>query len=89
MPAIPAGKFASKVQISDHTAKWIIGLGIFLVALGLFLLFSPKLPGWLGRLPGDILVKKPGMTFYFPLATSILVSVLLTLIFWLIRKFQG
>jgi len=74
------------VQISEHTAKWVIALGIFLVIAGIFFLFSPKLPGWLGRLPGDILIKKPGMTVYFPIMTSIVVSVLLSLVFWLMRR---
>ncbi len=77
------------MQISEHTAKWIIGLGLFLVLAGLFFLFSPRLPGWLGRLPGDIRVERPGFSFYFPLMTSILISVLLTVVLWVIRRFQG
>jgi hypothetical protein len=75
------------VQISEHTAKWIIALGLILVLAGVFFLFWPRRPGWLGRLPGDILIKKPGLTVYFPIATSILASLILSLIFWLMRKF--
>lgn len=63
----------------------LIGGGLLILA-GLFFILSPKIP-FLGRLPGDILVKRPNFTFYFPLATSILLSVLFSLVMWLIRRF--
>ncbi|WP_279384257.1 DUF2905 domain-containing protein [Geotalea toluenoxydans] len=47
--------------------------------------FAGKIP-WLGRLPGDIYIKRENFSFYFPLATSILVSLLLSLILWLFRR---
>lgn len=59
--------------------KTIIIFGVVLVVLGVLLVASPKIP-FLGKLPGDVLIKKDGFTFYFPLATSILISILLTLI---------
>lgn len=65
--------------------KILIIFGVVSIIIGGLLMFSGKVP-WLGRLPGDILVQKKNFTFYFPLATSILLSILLTLIFWLIRK---
>jgi hypothetical protein len=65
----------------QHIGKFFIILGIIIIAVGMLLLLSGKLP-WLGRLPGDILIQKKNFTFYFPLATSILVSMLLTFIFW-------
>ncbi len=65
--------------------KLLILFGIFIVLIGLFLLLSDKLP-WVGRLPGDILIKKDRFTFYFPLATCILLSLLLTFIFWILRR---
>jgi hypothetical protein len=65
----------------QHIGKFFIILGIIIIAVGTVLLLSGKLH-WLGRLPGDILVQKKNFTFYFPLAPSILVSILLTLIFW-------
>jgi len=46
---------------------------------------SPKIP-WLGHLPGDIVIKREKFTFYFPLGTSILISIILTLILYLFRK---
>ncbi len=69
--------------------KILIGLGVVLVAIGLLVILRPKLPGlgggwgWLGRLPGDILIKRDTFTFYFPLATSLLISVALSLLFYL------
>lgn len=65
--------------------KMLIIFGVVSVVIGGILMLSGKVP-WLGRLPGDILVQKKNVTFYFPLATSILVSILLTLVFWLIKK---
>ena len=63
-------------------ARFLILLGVILVVLGLALLLLPKIPG-LGRLPGDIVIKRGNFTFYFPLGTCILVSLILSLIFWL------
>jgi hypothetical protein len=63
----------------------LIVAGAVLVALGVLLTLAGKLPG-VGRLPGDILYRRGNFTFYFPLATSILLSLLLTLIFWLLRR---
>lgn len=60
-------------------------IGAVVMGLGALLLLSGKLP-WIGRLPGDIIVQKKNFTFYFPIATSILLSILLTLIFWLIGR---
>jgi hypothetical protein len=65
----------------QHIGKFFVILGIIIIAVGALLLLSGKLP-WIGRLPGDILIQKKNITFYFPLATSILVSILLTFIFW-------
>ena len=63
-------------------AKLLILAGVVLVGLGLVLMMG--LP--LGRLPGDFVVRRGSFTFYFPLATSILVSVVLTLVFTLLRR---
>jgi hypothetical protein len=70
--------------VSD-LARFLILLGVILVVLGLALLLLPKIPG-LGRLPGDIIIKRENFTFYFPLGTCILVSLILSLIFWLMRR---
>jgi len=66
----------------DSFGKILIVIGIGFVALGaLFLLF--KHVPFLGKLPGDILIQKKNFTFYFPLATSILLSIFLSLILYL------
>lgn len=65
--------------------KSLIVFGLIIAVLGVVLTFAGKIP-WLGRLPGDIYVKRDNFTFYFPLATSILISVILSLILWLLRK---
>jgi hypothetical protein len=64
--------------------KFLALLGLVMVVLGVLLMVSEKLPLGLGRLPGDIVIKKENFTFYFPIATSILISVLLTLVLNLI-----
>ncbi len=65
-------------------SKILVVLGIVLIILGLAWPFLGKLP--LGRLPGDLLVQKKDFTFYFPLATSLLLSVLLSLLLWVLSK---
>lgn len=64
--------------------KLLIIFGLILVAVGFSWPWLQKLP--LGRLPGDILIRREGFQFFFPLTTCILVSIILTLLFWLFRK---
>ena len=66
--------------------KILILFGFLLVILGIFVSFFEKIP-YLGKLPGDIYVKKGNFTFYFPLASCLLMSIILSLIFYLISKF--
>jgi Protein of unknown function (DUF2905) len=65
--------------------KLLIVAGAVLIALGVLFQLGARLP-WLGRLPGDILVRREGFTFYFPLTTGILVSLALSLLLWLLRR---
>jgi hypothetical protein len=65
--------------------KLLIMLGAFVILIGLLLLIGEKIP-WIGRLPGDIIIRKKNFTFYFPLTTSILISIILTLLFTVFRK---
>lgn len=65
--------------------KTLIIFGIVLMGVGLLLTFVNKMP-FLGKLPGDICIQKKNFTFYFPLATSLLISVILSLIFWLFSR---
>ena len=65
--------------------KMLILLGVFIILIGLLLMIGDKIP-WVGKLPGDIIIKKEKFSFYFPLTTSILISLILTLLFWILRK---
>jgi hypothetical protein len=65
-------------------AKWLITLGIILVVLGVLWPLLTKLG--LGSLPGDFRVERKGYSFYFPLTTSIIVSLVITLILWIFRR---
>ena len=60
--------------------KTLIIVGTVIVLLGVLMTFTGKIP-WLGRLPGDIYIKRGNFTFYFPLATSIILSIIISLIF--------
>jgi uncharacterized protein HemY len=62
----------------------LIVIGLLIVAVGLAWPWISKLP--LGRLPGDIIVDRPGFKFFMPITTMIIVSVVLSLILWLLRK---
>ncbi len=64
--------------------RMIVYFGLILVIVGLVVMALGGLGVRLGRLPGDFVVRRPGFTFYFPLATSIVVSLLLTLILWIV-----
>ena len=65
--------------------KTLIVIGLLVAVLGLLITLAGKLP-WIGRLPGDITIKRDNFTFYFPLATSILLSLLLSFLLWLFRR---
>jgi len=65
--------------------KILILFGLIIAGIGAVVLLGAKIP-FLGRLPGDILIRRKNFTFYFPLATCIIISIILTLIFWLLRR---
>jgi len=69
----------------SELGRALIVLGVVIVVLGLVLVFFDRVP-WIGRLPGDIHVQRGNWTFYFPLGTSILLSIFLTLVLWLIGR---
>ena len=72
--------------MNAQIGKMIILAGVFLVIIGLVFLFSERIP-FVGRLPGDIHIRRGNFQFYFPLATSIALSVVLTILFWLFSRF--
>lgn len=65
--------------------RMFIVLGVIFILVGLGFMFGDKIP-FLGKLPGDILVKKERFSFYFPITTSIIISIILTILFSLFRK---
>ena len=65
-------------------SRFLIGLGLVILLAGLLWPVLTKLG--LGRLPGDIVIQRDGFTFYFPLVTSLLLSAVLSLIFWLFGR---
>jgi len=65
--------------------KMLIAIGLLLTAVGIYLTLGGRLPA-LGRLPGDLRFERDGFGFYFPLTTSLLISLFFSLLFWLFRK---
>jgi len=73
--------------VSD-LGRLLVILGIVLVGLGLLLTLSGRLNLPIGRLPGDIVYRGKNTTFYFPLATTLLLSILLSLVFYVVSRFR-
>jgi len=70
-------------EMSDffHLGRMLIIIGLILAAVGVLFLLGGRIP-WLGRLPGDILYRGKNVTFYFPIVTSIVVSIILSLVLY-------
>ena len=68
--------------------RTLLMLGVFILLVGAFFYFGGKLPFRLGRLPGDIVHKGEHSTFYFPIVTCLVLSVGLSLLFWLVSRFR-
>ena len=73
--------------MNAETGKWIIGAGILVLIAGILIYFFHDKLQWFGKLPGDIRVEKGNTRFYFPVVTMIIVSVLLTVIVNIIKRF--
>ena len=73
------------MQGLDSLARMLILFGLILAVVGGLILFVGKVP-FIGRLPGDIYIQRKNFSFYFPLTTSILLSILLTILFSLFRR---
>lgn len=71
--------------MSPHPGKLLIALGIILIIAGLLLTFVGKIP-LLGKLPGDIRIERENFSFYFPLGTCLLISLILSAAYWLFRR---
>ena len=73
--------------------KILIGIGVGVIALGILMVLVDRIPGlgsvfgWFGKLPGDISIKRDNFSFYFPLSTSIALSIILSLLFYIVGWF--
>lgn len=67
------------------TGKGLIIIGIVVLMAGLFMTYGPRIP-YLGKLPGDIYYKKETFVFYFPLATSIVISLIISLVLYILSR---
>ncbi len=73
--------------MNSQTGKWIIAAGILIIVIGIIIYFFHDKLNWLGKLPGDIRIEKENFRFYFPITTMIIVSVLLTILINVFKKF--
>jgi hypothetical protein len=64
----------------------LLFIGVILVLVGIIIYFFHDKLGWIGRLPGDIRVERPGFRLYIPITTMLLASIVLSLLLWVIRK---
>jgi hypothetical protein len=71
----------------SQLGKLLIFAGIVMLVLGVSFYWNDKIP-WLGKLPGDILVKKKNFTFYFPIVTCLVISLILTLLFFVFNRLK-
>jgi uncharacterized protein HemY len=70
----------------SYFGKILIFSGFLLILIGLVFSFAGKIP-YFGKLPGDIYIKRENFTFYFPITTCILISIIISIIFYLISRF--
>lgn len=70
-----------------ETGKWIIIAGVLIVLIGVIVYFFHDKLGWIGRLPGDIRIERENFRFYFPFTTMLLLSVVVSLLIRLIKRF--
>ena len=73
--------------MDQNTGKYIIFIGIAIVVIGVLIYFLHDKLHWIGRLPGDIRIERENFRFYFPIVTMIVISLVLTLVINLIKKF--
>jgi hypothetical protein len=76
------------MDLQRDLGRTLVILGLILAGAGTLVYFSPKLPFRLGQLPGDIVHRGEHSTFYFPITTSILVSVVFSFVLWLISQLR-
>jgi hypothetical protein len=71
----------------QHPAWVLVIVGVLIAVIGFVWLLLPSIP-WLGKLPGDIAIERENLRVYIPLATCVLLSLVLTAVLWLVRHFS-
>ena len=76
--------------MTDHAGfgRTLVGIGLVIAGVGLVWILAPSI-SWLGRLPGDIRIERENFRLYLPLITCLLLSLILSLVVWLVRLFKG
>jgi hypothetical protein len=72
--------------MNRNLGLYILSFGVILVVVGIIIYFFHDKLGWIGRLPGDIRVERPGFRLYIPITTMLLASVVLSVVLWLIKR---
>ena len=73
--------------MNSETGKWVIATGALIMLVGLVIYFFHDKFHWIGRLPGDIRIENENSRFYFPITTMIILSILITIMVNIIKKF--
>jgi len=73
--------------MNSQTGKWIIVAGVIIIVAGVIIYFFHDKLNWLGKLPGDIRIEKENFRFYFPITTMIIISIVLTLLINILKRF--
>lgn len=73
--------------MNPQTGKWIIVAGVIIVIIGVLVYFFYDKLNWLGKLPGDIRIERENFRFYFPVVTMIIISIVLTILINIFKKF--
>jgi hypothetical protein len=76
----------TRLYLMQEVGRFVVIIGLLLVVAGVILWRFPSLLSWMGKLPGDISVQKGNFSFYFPVITCIVVSLVVTLLSWLFRR---
>lgn len=73
--------------MNPQTGKWIIAAGVIIVITGVLIYFFYDKLNWLGKLPGDIRIERENFRFYFPVVTMVIISIVLTILINIFKKF--
>jgi len=71
----------------DSLGRTLVVMGALILVLGIVLLLAPSVP-WLGRLPGDLRIERPGLRLYLPITTCLLLSAILSAVLWIVSRLR-